>query len=325
MHLLEAIESISRQRSVETVELALLQTLGEHFTEVREAWLLVEHDQKIWISSRWQDSQLHHSERLERLRDPQPLLVAQRSLSEGHACEGDCMGWRLATQDTPTQVLLLRGTALPEDGQRALRSLVTIVENFSRLLSEKNRDRLTGLLNRHQLEERILHALAVAEENARHQDRRRRKRHPDWLAILDIDHFKHINDNFGHLFGDEVLLLVSRLMAECFRRQDQLFRYGGEEFVLLLADLPEAEALRALERFRLRIEQHPFPQLGQLTLSIGFTCLGVQGNASSALGEADQALYWAKQNGRNRCAHFTQLCEAGLLQRQGNAGSIDLF
>ena len=326
MQLLEAIESISRQRSVETVELALLQTLGQNFSEVEEALLVVEYDGRLWISSHWYAGRLCSSERLELLSDPQRLLVAREALLEGHAREGDNQAWRLAPQDTPTQLLLLSGEQLQEDGQRALRSLINIVENFSRLLSEKNRDRLTGLLNRHQLEERILHALALAEDSALNQERRSRQRHPSWLAILDIDHFKQINDNYGHLFGDEVLLLVSRLMVDCFRREDQLFRYGGEEFVILLNDLGADEVHLVLERFRQQLSQHDFPQLKSLTISIGYTCIGHQGSASAVLGQADQALYWAKQNGRNRLAEYAQLLDEGKLQGvPSSSGSIDLF
>lgn len=328
MQLLEAIESISRQRSVETVELALLQTLGQHFAEVEEAMLLLEQDGRLWVSSYWQEGKLHFSDRLESLNDPRLQTVARESLTQGQAHEGNCQGWRLATVDPPNQLLLLRCAPLTDAGQRALRSLITIVENFSRLLSEKNRDRLTGLLNRHQLEERVLHALSQASLTLADKNHRHDGQAPNWLAILDIDHFKRINDGYGHLFGDEVLLLVSRLMTESFRREDQLFRYGGEEFVLILGNLPEREAELALERFRQKVSEHKFPQLQQLTLSIGYTRIAAQGSASAVLGEADRALYWTKENGRNRSAEFTKLIEGGLLDAarpMEDGGSIDLF
>src|SRR6202011_3687326 len=94
---------------------------------------------------------------------------------------------------------------------------------------------------------------------------------PSWLALIDIDRFKSINDGYGHLFGDEVLLLVSQLMKRSFRGADQLFRFGGEEFVVLLDRASEPGAQIVLERLRTTIGEHEFPQVGQVTISVGYT------------------------------------------------------
>lgn len=323
MQLLEAVESISRQRSIETVELALMQTLGENFSEITEALLLTRQMDQWWISVSWAGGNLHSSKTLK----PAGAMLsdlADAALGGAEANAGDFRAFRFEHQEAPL-VLVLRGSELNEAGQRALSSVIKIVENFAQLLQEKNRDRLTGLLNRHQLEESILHALSVAAEAAQHNHERRHERLPDWLAILDIDHFKRINDNFGHLFGDEVLLLISQLMSESFRREDKLFRYGGEEFVLILSDLSKPEAEQVLERFRERVANHSFPQLGTITLSIGYTKIAAQGCDADVLGEADQALYWAKQNGRNRCAYYAELIEQGHLESRITSGGIDFF
>ena len=88
-----------------------------------------------------------------------------------------------------------------------------------------------------------------------------------WLAMVDIDHFKQVNDNFGHLIGDEVLLLVAQLLKGSFRAHDRVYRFGGEEFIVVLRCDNHEAAAAALERFRLRMEANDFPQAGRITAS----------------------------------------------------------
>lgn len=136
-----------------------------------------------------------------------------------------------------------------------------------------------------------------------------------WLAVLDIDKFKRINDGFGHLFGDEVLIRVADLMRKTFRTNDKLFRFGGEEFVVLLRFVSAENAERVLERFREAVETHEFPQVGQVTCSVGFARIDPTLTPAEILGRADDALYYCKQNGRNQVRGFEQLIEQGLLSQ----------
>ncbi|MXV13635.1 GGDEF domain-containing protein, partial [Xanthomonas sp. LMG 8992] len=110
---------------------------------------------------------------------------------------------------------------------------------------------------------------------------------------VDIDHFKRVNDTFGHLYGDEVLLLVAQLMQRAFRQDDLLFRFGGEEFVIVLRGVDRDTAVSLFERFRLAVAEHVFPQVGQVTLSTGIVELTHGRLLSEMLDEADKALYWA--------------------------------
>ncbi|MDD2758921.1 MAG: GGDEF domain-containing protein, partial [Methylomonas sp.] len=121
-----------------------------------------------------------------------------------------------------------------------------------------------------------------------------------WFAILDIDHFKRVNDTFGHLYGDEVLLLFSQMMEKHFRYNDFLFRFGGEEFVVILNLADQASAESVFERFRQRIAEHEFPTVGQVTVSIGVTHVDSAIMPSILLDRADKALYHAKASGRNQ-------------------------
>jgi diguanylate cyclase (GGDEF)-like protein len=125
------------------------------------------------------------------------------------------------------------------------------------------------------------------------------------VLMLDIDHFKNINDELGHLAGDAVLREVARLLREGLRSVDSVGRYGGEEFVLILPQTRHEEARQTAERLRHLIEQHPFrtgDQLTRITVSLGVATFPSEhiDSAASLLREADEALYRAKELGRNR-------------------------
>jgi diguanylate cyclase (GGDEF)-like protein len=147
-----------------------------------------------------------------------------------------------------------------------------------------------------------------------------------WLGIADLDNFKRINDAWGHLYGDEVLLLTSQLMQGHFRETDYLFRFGGEEFIIILRSASEEMARRAFERFREAMESHCFPQIGQVTISIGFTKMDPNVFKTALLDRADKALYYAKKNGRNQVCFFEKLLEDGLVEEKDFVpGEVELF
>jgi len=146
-----------------------------------------------------------------------------------------------------------------------------------------------------------------------------------YLAALDLDHFKQVNDTHGHLIGDEVLLHTGRLMREVLRMDDGLFRFGGEEFVVLLEAPDEGSAHAALERLRLRMAQYHFPQVGRVTMSIGFAAVQPGDLPPGALDRADRALYLAKAGGRNQVAGPSALAAAGMQPSAPQGGDVDLF
>src|SRR6185369_17286004 len=146
------------------------------------------------------------------------------------------------------------------------------------------------------------------------------------FAIFDVDHFKRVNDQFGHLYGDEVLTLVARLMVQSFRHEDLLFRYGGEEFAVVLANADLAIAGAALERFRRKVEAYAFPQIGHKTVSIGFTALDAAQGVERAVMCADRALYYAKHHGRNQThCYETLIAEGKLAPVTQTRGDVELF
>ena len=163
-----------------------------------------------------------------------------------------------------------------------------------RLFNEGRRDALTGLGNRLRLREDLQ---VLGERCSRH-------RHRAVLTMMDVDHFKKYNDCCGHLAGDQVLRRVAETLSAASRGTDTLYRYGGEEFLVVLAEVDLELALRAAERLRGAVEAQriPHPALGAeavVTLSVGLASLHGQA-VEEAIREADQALYQAKAAGRNR-------------------------
>jgi diguanylate cyclase (GGDEF)-like protein len=151
-------------------------------------------------------------------------------------------------------------------------------------------DGLTGLFNR-----RHMTALLAAE-----QRRCQRLKHPFAVVMMDVDHFKSYNDEFGHPAGDKVLAKVSELLQESVREVDSVGRYGGEEFLVLMPESGEAEAAALAERVRRRIAEAKLPHR-RVTVSLGVAQYPMHGESVDAvIAAADAALYVAKGEGRNR-------------------------
>jgi diguanylate cyclase (GGDEF)-like protein/PAS domain S-box-containing protein len=123
------------------------------------------------------------------------------------------------------------------------------------------------------------------------------------LVMFDIDHFKSINDNFGHDSGDRILVAITGLVQKEIRDTDVLARWGGEEFILLLPHTDGATAAEAAERIRLSLERHDFQPVGNVTASFGVTEYRAGEGTDTLLKRVDAALYRAKEQGRNRVVH----------------------
>jgi diguanylate cyclase (GGDEF)-like protein len=240
--------------------------------------------------------------------------------------------------------------ALAVEDLRLVASILRIYRNFEGLLDYSERDTLTGLLNRKTFDDSFLRLNAVSAlpavpaapdaaaelrpppantaADARYDAAGQRRPPADaslWLGVIDIDHFKRVNDGYGHLIGDEVLLLLSRLMRSSFRFQDPLYRFGGEEFVVLMRCVAGADAMVAFERLRANVEAHTFPQVGRITISAGFTQLRCNDTPATAFDRADKAVYYAKQHGRNQVRYHAELVAQGLLADESRQSDIELF
>lgn len=169
--------------------------------------------------------------------------------------------------------------------------------NVSRVMAEKEaimqvaqKDDLTQIYNRtmfNTLLSRALRRVQVYNE-------------PFTLILFDIDHFKQVNDNYGHNVGDQVLIHLSSLVKSELRHQDSFARWGGEEFIILSESSTQEDAYELASRLREIIEAYPFEVAGKITCSFGVCQYAEDDTSNSLLKRVDDALYQAKDNGRNR-------------------------
>jgi len=183
-------------------------------------------------------------------------------------------------------------------------SLMVLLARVRAALREKDRldllakwattDPLTELLNRR-------HFFELADRELK---RSRRLKSELSFIILDIDHFKHVNDSFGHLVGDNVIILLANILKDALRKLDFCCRFGGEEFVLCLPDTPSQGAWEVAERIRTQVACTPLltPENKEVTIqiSLGIASSKRDQNVELVLKRADDALYQAKEAGRNQ-------------------------
>jgi diguanylate cyclase (GGDEF)-like protein len=151
-------------------------------------------------------------------------------------------------------------------------------------------DALTGLPNRRWLDEALAVQLALAQREGR----------PYTVLMMDLDHFKQVNDTHGHAMGDAVLRAFGQRLQGQLRRSDLCARYGGEEFVVVLTGTPAEPALEVADRLRRAVGATPLVPGVTATVSVGATCHRPGDDVAALLARADAALYEAKRAGRDR-------------------------
>lgn len=342
--LLDSIIDLTAQRDVDSLEHSLLSCLAEMFS--CEALALVkplfEHGTGLVRETLrlWHDS---YAESYKCTREGEPFLpdtefrkaFVSRSHVEFTNRNRQAVLYFPIIDHTSGKLLTMlavTSAARQTDLLEALDSLGKIYCNCHNLLSENSHDSLTGLLNRKTIDRNFNHLIAEQRKHQRilvqqHTQQQRMLNECDrvFLAVADIDHFKHINDDYGHIYGDEILLVITRLMRESFRSNDLLFRFGGEEFVVLLEPVDEEQAYKVLEKFRRRVESFNFPRGLHVTISIGFTAVGDNDHLTQVVDRADKALYFAKEHGRNSTFNYDHLLSKGLLNKTEVTGSVELF
>jgi diguanylate cyclase (GGDEF)-like protein len=263
-----------------------------------------------------------------------PALVdgirQRKNCIEDAGSNGECILWLPVwlNDKVSTCLEVVNPTPNNNDARHVIEGILCVYRNYQNILDYSERDSLTGLLNRKTFDEKFSRLLACSSLEGSPQDKEERRHQASasgqWLAVVDIDHFKRVNDQFGHLYGDEVLILVANLLRSSFRSQDRVFRFGGEEFVVLLRSATLKDAHRIFERFRTNVERHAFPQVGTVTVSLGFASISNE-SPVVILGHADQALYYAKANGRNRVCHYDELVKNGQLHSEVSNDTVEFF
>ena len=193
-------------------------------------------------------------------------------------------------------LLVHRQPQLSEEERTLMTELFRVYDNYLAVLRDSQVDRLTGLLNRRTFDDQLDRALGLIRRAYQEDAGTRSKRKAGegagcfFMGEIDIDHFKSVNDRFGHQYGDEVLVILARILQSTFRKTDLVYRFGGEEFVVIVYVDDRNDAEMTFERLRRSIENHAFPEVGQVTVSIGITEIRDTSIPVELLGRADQAL-----------------------------------
>ena len=332
---LDAIVALTCQREAQGLTASLLDSLCQHVRAERFRLLTISNFNKDteFDESRLQDMVVRNwldplSTEVPIAHDQDLLTCARTKQRVSHVLSGT--GTRrlilpIFGVNHVTAMLVIEGMQEVGSEEPVLARLLQIFSNQLHLLSRNELDGLTGLHNRLAFDERIKRLVL----SAGHGERRA---HPvaaapvNSLALLDIDHFKMVNDKYGHLYGDEVLVQFSRLMRRAFRYQDMMFRYGGEEFAVVLVGIVAEAAVPVLDSFRQTLEAYEFPQIGSKTVSVGVAGISPGESVDTIINRADKALYHAKQNGRNQtCCYETLVTEGKLAPLTVATGDIVLF
>jgi diguanylate cyclase (GGDEF)-like protein len=230
------------------------------------------------------------------------------------------------------------GGPLTHDQTLTIAAMLHVFRNMYNLLAYSDRDALTGLLNRKALDDTFYSAVleemdagldsrsqALAAPVAPGQERRHRVPPNYWLGTVSVDNFPILSDQHGHLIGEEVLLLVARILNNTFRTYDRIYRFGGDQFAVLMHCPDEALVLAAFERFRVNMEKFNFPQVGRVTACAGFTRVSADDSPSTALERAERAVDYAQHHGYNKVFSHGDLVRKGFFEAGTKTGAVDLF
>jgi diguanylate cyclase (GGDEF)-like protein len=218
----------------------------------------------------------------------------------GYSCDYDIV---LAASSIG-HIVMWRGYAFNDEETKTVEGLLVALAYplrnallYRRALATALTDPLTGINNRAAMNVALEREVGLAQRHGIALS----------LILVDIDHFKQVNDEFGHLTGDDVLRRVAKCIADCIRRSDIVFRYGGEEFAIVLTNTGLFGAALLAQRIRAAVERLAPPQDGayaHVTVSAGVSVLEAGDCALDLIAKADQALYQAKSQGRNQVVEY---------------------
>lgn len=328
--LLKSVANITSKQNKPAIKTALLDELENLLTFDVITLLKVESnstkkDSQIeLVAIRYNESSITDCLETDFSSDPQVLnCVTDKHYQVGACDKYNQLTLPLLVKNQVYGVLVIYLAKLDKTLIKTIEQLTNITANLLGTIHESEIDTLTGLLNRKTLEHNLSDFFSDLKPREPHlcpsEDVH------NWLVILDIDNFKLINDKYGHTYGDEVLLLFSDIMKHNFRHSDMLFRYGGEEFIVVISFVTESQVIDILERFRLAVVSYLFPQVGRVTMSAGASRINPSLHPNTVIEQADKALYFCKENGRNQVALHHQLVVKKLIEAVDVDSDIELF
>ncbi len=344
--ILQSVINITKQREIESLDRSLISSLAEHLPfKIISLFKLkgetkANNLQKILSLSvqKEGDNEFifqwnHEPDIISNNKSLEECLSSRKNLTYRDSDNQLFYVYPLFCDEAIIGVLEICAKEDLSNAQELIDELAQIYGNCLFHINKSERDKLTGLLNRHSFDTKFKRLIKDQQNKQRlafeHKIANKyRKPSNDsfaWLAIFDIDHFKRVNDQYGHVCGDEVLLILSQKIKAFFRSSDLLFRFGGEEFVVILEPIPLEMAHRTLERFRKKIEKSVFPLVKKITISGGYIKITGADYPMAFIERADQALYYAKNHGRNNICNYEFLVNSGELPKAKELGSVDLF
>lgn len=343
--ILQSVIDITGQRDLDSLEFSLVASLAEmlpvtsisihkkYSENVTNSVEEVVHLKVITIQNNNQDYQWNKSTKIVEADELTEMCLLNSNVISRKIDSSYRIVFPILAENMVIGVLRIDSHKDLADHLQLIENIIKIYGNYLIVLDESERDKLTGLYNRRTFDrklDRLLQTqvrkkelyLATGGTNERRQSDTNSHA---WLVVMDCDNFKAVNDTYGHVYGDEVLLTLSQKMKSFFRNSDLLFRFGGDEFVIVLEPIPFKRASRILEDFRKMIADTNFPLIGKITISVGYAVITDNEYAPTVLHRADKALYQAKEDGRNRVCNYEALLQQGMLNDQKTTGAIDLF
>jgi diguanylate cyclase (GGDEF)-like protein len=273
-----------------------------------ERRLKVSSHEKVTIASKFDDLANHVI--LDDSRDHFRQCIETKALVHGVSIRSrykQCY-FPVVENSVVTHVVEVECLLKSEQRNGILAQIIDLFTDHLLLLRSRDRDPLTGLLNRQAFNRFMFNRF---RQNKDLDSQVSFSGNYNTVAIMDIDHFKNVNDTFGHLMGDETLILFSQIMRNTFRHDDIIVRLGGEEFLVLLNEVHAENTEAILERNRKNVEEFLFPQVGQVTISTGISEIDYRFDPLLVVDQADRALYYAKSNGRNQVQSYDALLRDG--------------
>lgn len=311
------IAALTDHRDIDTLEVSLLKTVNEMLAPDWAAIYHVPDNDAPQFSVMTRGDELSH----EGPEDSFTVLASTKGVTAfsiiGHS------------RTVIAYLLMARERDLTGPEHQMMSALFRIYDNYLSVLKDSQIDRLTGLLNRHTFDFQLERALNLIRNAYTDEKTGQKRRHKEsgafFLGEIDIDHFKRVNDSFGHVYGDEVLLIIARILQSTFRKSDLIYRFGGEEFIVIVYVENLTEAGMTFERLRRTVENHAFPQVGKITVSTGVTRINDSSLPIELLGHADQALYYAKHHGRNQVCFYEKLLAENKLLVHHSKNDVTLY
>ncbi|NRA70650.1 MAG: GGDEF domain-containing protein [Gammaproteobacteria bacterium] len=334
--ILESIVKITQQRDSDSLEFSLVATLAELFDIIDISILKLIGEspssalERVVHLSHLEsplDNDDYHWEQFPQIVESNPIiercLANDTHISVNNNNDSVSQYFPIKFVKIPSGVLKITAHKDVKLSETMISSFLKIYENYQFILNESERDKLTSLLNRRTFETKLSRLLRNQHQNLNLEQSPEQA--SAWLVMIDIDRFKRVNDTYGHIAGDEILLVLSQIMRSYFAGTDLLFRFGGEEFLLILDPMPLEVAFKTLSHFKDIIASHDFPLAKSVTISLGFAKITPNDYPPTILDFADRALYYAKEHGRNCVFNYEELVDQSELIAPISESTIELF